>query len=144
MEFQDCIKFATENPVCYLATADGDQPRVRTWLLWHADESGFYFVAIEGKDSTKQLEKHPKVEVCFFNNAADGANWKHLRVTGKVEFLEDEETLAKAYENRSFVDDLVGYSIESLVRPFRVCSGEAYFWTPADFLKEPDVERAKF
>ena len=43
MDFQDCIKFATEIPVCYLATADGDQPRVRTFLLWYADETGFYF-----------------------------------------------------------------------------------------------------
>jgi uncharacterized pyridoxamine 5'-phosphate oxidase family protein len=29
MELKDCIKFANETPVCYLATAEGDQPSVR-------------------------------------------------------------------------------------------------------------------
>jgi len=144
MDFQDCIKFATENPVCYLATADRDQPRVRTWLLWYADESGFYFVPMSTKEVTKQLKRNPKVELCFYNNAADPADWKQMRVTGEVEFLEDEETLEKAYQNRSFVDDMVGYSVRPLVRPFRIAAGEAHFWTAADNLKESEIERLKF
>ncbi len=144
MNIQDCIEFATGNPVCYLATADGDQPRVRTWLLWYADESGFYFVPMSTKEVTKQLKQNPKAELCFYNNAADAANWKQLRVTGEVEFLEDEETLEKAYQNRSFVDDMVGYSVRSLVRPFRIATGEAHFWTAADNLKESEIERLKF
>lgn len=144
MDIQDCIKFATENPVCYLATADGDQPRVRTFLLWYADESGFYFVAMSPKQVTKQLQRNPKVEVCFYNNAADPADWKQMRVMGEIEFLEDEESLEKAYQNRSFLDDIVGFSVRPLVRPFRIPAGEAHFWTLADNLKEPEIERLKF
>ena len=144
MDFQDCIKFATENPVCYLATADGDQPRVRTFLLWYADESGFYFVAMSTKKVAKQMQQNPKVEVCFYNNATDAANWKQLRVSGEIEFLEDEETLEKAYQNRSFVDDMVGYSVRPLVRPCRIHAGEAHFWTAADNMKESEMERLKF
>ncbi|KAA6307040.1 hypothetical protein EZS27_041294, partial [termite gut metagenome] len=26
---QDCIQFTNENPICQLATVEGDQPRVR-------------------------------------------------------------------------------------------------------------------
>ena len=144
MDIQDCIKFATENPVCYLATADGDQPRVRTWLLWTADEGGFYFVAIEGKEVTQQLKENPKVEICFFNNAPEAPDWKHMRVMGEIEFLDTEEMLAKAYEARSFLDPIVGQSVEPLVRPFRVYTGEAHFWTLGGFLKEPELERVKF
>ena len=144
MDMQDCIKFATENPICFLATMDGDQPRVRTWLLWSADESGFYFVAIDGKESTKQLEEHPNVEVCFFNNAAEAQDWKHMRVAGEIQFLDSEEMLAKAYEARSFLDPIVGRSVEPLVRPFHIHNGEAHFWTLAGFLKEPQLERVKF
>ena len=144
MDIQDCCKFATENPVCYLATADGDQPKVRTWLLWYADEGGFYFVGIAGKEVTQQLEKNPKVELCFFNNAAEPQDWKHMRLMGKVEFLTTEEMLNKAYEARSFLDPIVGQSVEPLVRPFRVYTGEAHFWTLAGFLKEPELERVKF
>ena len=29
MNFEDCIKFANENPASYIATMDGAQPRVR-------------------------------------------------------------------------------------------------------------------
>lgn len=43
MDIKDCIKFANETPVCYLATVEGDQPRVRALGFWFADESGFYF-----------------------------------------------------------------------------------------------------
>ena len=34
MDFSACTKFATENPVTYIATADGDQPRVRAFAMW--------------------------------------------------------------------------------------------------------------
>jgi pyridoxamine 5'-phosphate oxidase len=144
MDLQECIKFATENPVCYLATAEVDQPRVRTWLLWYADESGFYFVPLASKQVTEQLKRNPKLELCFFNNAAEAAGWKQMRVTGEAEFLEDEETLEKAYENRSFLDPILGFSVKPLLRPFRVASGEAYFWTLPDNLKESEVEKARF
>ena len=53
MDFGDCIKFANETPVCYLATADGDQPRVRALGFWFADESGFYFQIGSVKDMTR-------------------------------------------------------------------------------------------
>ena len=131
MDVKDCFKFATENPVCYVATADGDQPRVRTFYLWYADESGFYFVTIAGKDVVKQLQQNPKAEVCFFNNAAGPADWKQMRVTGEIEFLEDEESLEKAYQNRSFLDTYVGFSLKPYVKPCRMAKGEVQFWTLA-------------
>jgi len=137
MDVKDCIKFATENPVCYVATADGDQPRVRTLYLWYADESGFYFVVMAGKEVSKQLEQNPKVEVCFFNNAADPPGWKQMRVAGEIEFLKDEESLEKAYQNRSWIDALAGFSIRPFVRPCRIATGEAHFWTMADDSKKP-------
>jgi pyridoxamine 5'-phosphate oxidase len=144
MDFQDYIKFATENPVCYLATVDGDQPRVRTFLMWFADESGFYFIPLAPKQVAKQLQKNPKIEVCFFNNAPDPADWKQMRVAGKVEFLDDEETLDKAYENRAFLEAALGEPLRPLLLPIRIFTGEAHFWTMADALKESEIERAKF
>jgi uncharacterized pyridoxamine 5'-phosphate oxidase family protein len=40
---EEYIKFANENPTCYLATVENDQPRVRALGFWYADRSGFYF-----------------------------------------------------------------------------------------------------
>ena len=144
MTLQNCIEFATENPICFLATAEGDQPRVRTFLLWYADNSGFYFVPMSGKQVTEQMQLNPKIEVCFYNNAGDPAGWKQMRLTGRVEFLRDEENLEKAYQNRAFLDDLVGFSVRPLVRPFRIATGEAHFWTLADNFKEREIERISF
>ena len=144
MDFQDCIKFATENPVCYVATTDGDQPRVRGFLLWYADESGFYFITMAPKEVTKQLQQNPKVEVCFYNNPAELMDARQMRVTGKAEFLDDEEVRDKAYQTRSFLDEIVGESVRPITRVFRISTGEAHFWTLPDNLKEPELERIKF
>jgi uncharacterized pyridoxamine 5'-phosphate oxidase family protein len=137
MDLKDCIKFATEHPVCYAATADRDQPRVRTLYLWKADESGFYLITMAGSGVTAQLHQHPEVEVCFFNNAQDPMGWIQMRVAGKAEFLEDEESLEQAYQNRAWLDPLVGASVRPMVRPWRIATGEAHFWTMADSSKTP-------
>jgi uncharacterized pyridoxamine 5'-phosphate oxidase family protein len=144
MDFQDCIKFANEHPVCYLATMDGDQPRVRGFLLLSADEKGFAFVTFSPKQVTSQLKANPKVEVCFYNNPAELGDAKQMRVTGEVEFLQDKETLDKAYETRAFLEQMAGRPLRPIIEVFRISSGEAHFWTIPDVLKEPTLERIKF
>ena len=144
MDLQDCIKFAMENPLCYIATTDGDQPRVRAVLMWFANENGFYFSTLSPKEMSKQLHKNPKVEVCFYNNPAEMQNAKAMRVTGEIEFLDDEELKKKNYEERKFLDDLAGQSIEPFIEIFQIKSGDAHFWTMMDVLKESKVEHIKF
>ena len=143
MNKQDCIQFVNENPTAYLATIDGDQPRVRILLTWFADESGFYFITLSPKEMYKQLKLNPKVEICFYNNPADLNSAKQMRLTGKVEFLTDEATVAKAYEARAFLEQIVGRAVKQYVVPFRITTGEAHFWTMMDILKEPELERIK-
>ena len=65
MDFQDYVTFANEHPVCYLATSEGDQPRVRALMMWYADDTGFYFQSQSVKALCKQLEKNQNVEVIF-------------------------------------------------------------------------------
>ena len=59
MDFKDCVKFANENKTCYLATCEGDQPRVRAMGMWKADEDGFWFQGQTVKAFFKQLQKNP-------------------------------------------------------------------------------------
>lgn len=144
MNLQDCIKFANENPVCYLATTDGDQPRVRALLMWFADKNGFYFAILSPKEVYKQLQNNPKVEVCFYNNAADLQDAKSMRVIGEIEFPDDEALKKKVSEERAFLEQITGRPIEPIMKVFRIYTGEAHFWTMADVLKEPELERIKF
>ena len=144
MDLQDCVKFATENPVCYVATTDGDQPRVRTLLMWFANDNGFYFGTFSPKQFCKQLEANPKVEMCFYNNAAELGDAKMMRVTGESEFLDDPELNGKIAQERGFLEQMAGQPLEDLWRVFRIHTGEAHFWTMPDILKEPDLERIRF
>ena len=144
MDLQEYIKFATEHPVCYMATADGDQPRVRAVLMWFADESGFYFIIFSPKQVSKQLKQNPKIEICFYNNPAELADCKQMRVTGEAEFLDDEELIDRVTQERAWVEPLAGRSLAGLWDVLRIGTGEAHFWTLQDSLKEPELERIKF
>jgi pyridoxamine 5'-phosphate oxidase len=67
MNIQDCIKFSNENPICYLATAENDQPHVRALGFWFADETGFYFQTSTIKEFENQLEKTQKLKCVFIS-----------------------------------------------------------------------------
>jgi len=141
MDFKDCVNFANENKACYLATVDGDQPRVRALGMWYADETGFYFQAQTVKAMCKQLEKNPKVEIYYCTK--DFSNV--MRVTGKVKFIADSKIRAKCIEERPFVKNFgITEPDNPLLAVFQVYTGEAYFWTMSDSMKEADIPRIKF
>ena len=144
MDFQECITFANENPVCYIATTEGDQPRVRGFLMCFADERGFYFATLSPKEVTKQLKANPKVEICFYNNPEQLQDAKQMRVTGEIEWVEDSELFERVCEERAFIEQITGRPVRSVVELFRVHSGKAHFWTMMDILKEQQLERIRF
>jgi len=141
MDFKDCVKFANENKTCYLATAEGDQPRVRAMGMWFADETGFYFQAQTVKALYKQIEKNPRVELYF--QAKDLS--KVMRVSGKTKIITDTKIRAKCIEERPFVKNFgITEPSNPLLAVFQVYTGEAYFWTMADSMKEASLPRIKF
>jgi len=144
MDLQECIKFANDNPVCYLATTDGNQPRVRALLMWYADETGFYFETLSPKDISKQLHQNHRVEICYYNNPPELKDAKSMRLTGEIEFINDPVIKKKAYEDRKFLDDIVGKSVEPYLEVFRMKTGDAHFWTMADVMREKELEHLKF
>ena len=91
MDLEECAKFASDNPVGYVATAEGDRPHVRVFLMWFADDTGFYFHTGEQKKVCQHLRKNPKVEICFSAPTHD----KTMRVAGEVEFLDDSALKAR-------------------------------------------------
>lgn len=136
---KECAEFANDNKTAYLATVEGDQPRVRAMGMWYADETGFYFQAQSVKALVKQLEKNPKCECSF----TDGQ--KVLRVAGTVKFITDEAMRAKCIEERPFVKSFgITEPSNPLLAVFHLYTGEAYFWTFADSMKEADLPRIKF
>ncbi len=130
---QDCIRFANENPICYLATTEGDQPRVRGMGIWFADNTGFYFQTSNAKDIPHQLLKNPNAEVCFYQQK--GVTGTMLRISGRAEFVHDREFKEKAVEDRPFLKSM-GFSADApeLIL-FKIAHGEALVWTMESNLK---------
>ena len=73
----------------YLATVEGDQPRVRPFGTVDIFEDKLYIQTGKSKDVSKQLAANPKAELCAFK---DGT-W--LRVSG--ELVNDDRREAKAH-----------------------------------------------
>ena len=73
--------------VYYLATVEGDQPRVRPFGTAHIFEGKLYIQTGKVKPVSKQLGVNPKAEICAFK---DGV-W--LRVA--CELIEDDRIEAK-------------------------------------------------
>ena len=86
-------KFLKDADVYYLATMEGDQPRVRPFGTAHIFEGKLYIQTGKVKEVYKQLKENPKAEIC----ACIKDQW--LRVSG--ELIEDDRREAR----QSMLDD---------------------------------------
>lgn len=80
-------KFLKDAETYYLATADGDQPRVRPFGTAHVYEGRLYIQTGKVKDVSRQILANPKVEICAFN----GNEW--IRIAGSL--VEDDRVEAR-------------------------------------------------
>ena len=81
------VKFLKDAGEYYLATVDGDQPRVRPFGTVNIFDGKVYIQTGKKKDVSKQIHANPKVELCAFMNG----EW--IRVSG--ELVEDPRREAK-------------------------------------------------
>lgn len=86
-------EFLKSANVYYLATVEGDQPRVRPFGTAHIFEGKLYIQTGKSKPVSQQLASNPKCEICAFQNGT----W--LRVA--AELVEDDRVEAK----KSMLDD---------------------------------------
>ena len=80
-------QFLKDAGTYYLATTEGDQPRVRPFGTIHLFEGKLYIQTGKVKNVSKQIHANPKVEICAFK---DG-EW--LRIAG--ELVEDDRREAR-------------------------------------------------
>jgi len=144
MNLKECVAFALKNPLCFLATADDDQPHVRTMLMESADETGFTFTTLNFKEVSRQLHQSPKIEVCFYNNATNLMYSKSMRICGTIEFLEKSIAMEEIAETREKVTRMAGESIDPYVEIFKITSGEIHFWSVKNIMNEKQINRLKF
>lgn len=122
-------KFLKDADVYYLATMEGDQPRVRPFGTAHIFEGKLYIQTGKVKGVYKQLKANPKVEIC----ACLKDQW--LRVSG--ELIEDDRREAR----QSLLDDYP--SLQSLYSADDGNTAVFYFQNAtavfSRFQEEPEV-----
>ena len=80
-------EFLKQAGVYYLATVEGDQPRVRPFGTAHIFEGKLYIQTGKVKPVSRQLGENPRAEICAFHNGT----W--IRIAG--EQVEDDRVEAK-------------------------------------------------
>lgn len=129
MTKEEVIDFVNENPVCYLATVEGDAPHVRAMGMYKADERGILIQLSTVKGMYKELVRNPKVELCFSGTG------KQVRVSGTAEFIEDQALKEEVLKARPFLKPLVDAQGWEVIKIFRVANGTATVWTMATNLE---------
>jgi uncharacterized pyridoxamine 5'-phosphate oxidase family protein len=74
----------------YLATVDGDQPRVRPFGSLAIFEGRLYFQTGKVKDVSKQMSANPKIEICAYDGKG---NWVRVQAVA----VNDDKREAKQF-----------------------------------------------
>ena len=122
-------KFLKDAGTYYLATMDGDQPRVRPFGTIHIFEDKLYIQTGKVKDVSKQIHANPKVEICAFLNG----EW--VRVAGTL--IEDDRAEARASMLDAYPDLKSMYAVDDgNTEVFYFKDATATF---SSFTKEPET-----
>jgi len=118
---QEVLKFLKENPVFYLATADGDTPKVRPFGFIMEHEGKICFCTNNRKNVYKQLQANPKFEI---STASKTGEW--LRLKGKAVFITSRESKKAALDTMPSLGRM--YSVDdSIFEIFYADEAEATF-----------------
>ncbi len=100
-DLERVCSFLKEAGTYYLATVEGDQPRVRPFGTAHIFEGRLYIQTGLVKDVAKQMAANPKIEICAFTKGT----WVRIaaeavldeRIEAQESMLEDYESLRRMY-----------------------------------------------
>ena len=98
---KEVYEFLKKCGAYYLATADGDQPRVRPFGTVLIFENKLYIQTGKAKNVSKQMMKNPKIEICAFS----GDRWVRVeaivveddRIEPKRKMLDEYPQLKSMY-----------------------------------------------
>jgi uncharacterized pyridoxamine 5'-phosphate oxidase family protein len=127
MNKTEILAFLNANPVFHLATIEGNKPHVRGLLLYRADENGILFHTGKMKDLHEQLTANPHVEMSFNNGKFD--DLVQIRVSGKVELIENLDLKKEIVQKREFLKPWVERDGYESLAVYRLKNGKAVIWT---------------
>jgi general stress protein 26 len=109
-----------EDPFPHLATADGDQPRVRPISPVRTDVFTVYVANLRFYHKTAEIAANPNVELCYLSDRHD-----QVRITGVAEVVTDRPLLEEIWDANPLMRQYLGsldnpQLIVYRIRPTRV------------------------
>jgi general stress protein 26 len=87
----------------YLASIDGDQPRLRPVSPVHTDGFTVYVANLRGYHKTQEIEANPKVELCYLDDHHD-----QVRITGVAHIVDDRSMLQQIWDANPLLRNYLG------------------------------------
>ncbi|MEO8498148.1 MAG: pyridoxamine 5'-phosphate oxidase family protein [Planctomycetota bacterium] len=87
----------------YLATIDGDQPRLRPVSPVRTDGFTVYVANLRAYHKTVEIEANPKVELCYLDEGHD-----QVRITGIAEVVTDRGLLQEIWDANPLMRQYLG------------------------------------
>jgi len=87
----------------YLATIDGDQPRLRPVSPVRTDGFTVYVANLRSYHKTAEIQGNPKVELCYLDEHHD-----QVRITGVAEVVDDRKVLQEIWEANPLLRQYLG------------------------------------
>ena len=87
----------------YLATVDGDQPRLRPVSPVKTDQFTVYVANLRSYQKTVEIEQNPRVELCYMSDAHD-----QVRITGIAEVIRDQPLLQEIWDANPLLRQYLG------------------------------------
>ena len=93
---EEVVQFLKECGTYYLATVEGDQPRVRPFGTAHVFEGKLYIQTGKVKPVSHQMLSNPKIEICAFHNG----QWLRIQALAvEDDRVEARRSMLDAYPN---------------------------------------------
>src|SRR3954466_14923200 len=87
----------------FLATIDGDQPRLRPVSPVRVDGFTIYVANLRSYGKTHEIAANPKVELCYLDGEHD-----QVRITGRAEVLSDRPLLEEIWSSNPLLRRYLG------------------------------------
>lgn len=123
----EILKFITDSKVFYIATVEGDKPKVRPFGFAMEHQGKIYFCTNNKKDVYNQLNSNPYFEVCTMS---DKGEW--IRLQGKAVFDSSIDAKAKAFEVMPGLEKMYKTSDNPIFEVFYIAEGEATLYSFSD------------
>jgi uncharacterized pyridoxamine 5'-phosphate oxidase family protein len=124
MTKEEIFEFINENPVFFLGTCEGNEPRVRGMHIYQADASGIIFNTRKNKHLHKQLMTNSSVELCFYNEEDS----IQVRIRGKVQLVEDKKFKTEMARKSPAMKSIILNEGHDGLAVYRLLEGKARVW----------------